>query len=403
MKTTRFFYGYIVVGAALFITIVIWSAYYSFGVFFKPVLGEFGWTRAMTSGAFSLSMIIFGVMGIVMGGLNDRLGPRLVMSICGVLLGLGYFLMSQLNNVWQLYIFYGILIGIGMGGAWVPLPSTIARWFKRKRNTMTGFVLAGTGIGALFGPLVASRLIFSYDWRVSYIILGSTVLIGTVLVAQFLRKDASQVDQLPNVSDKGGGQKKEPGKEGLSLRETICTSQFWAIFSVFFCFGFCMLTVMVHIIPLITDMEITVTSAAHILSTIGALMIVGRIMLGISADKIGNREALMVSLILISIAMFFLVTSTKIWMYYLFAVIFGLAVGGIGTLESPLIAEFFGLRSHGLIFGVVDLGFAMGAAIGPYMAGYIFDITRTYQIAFIVCIVLSIFAVLLAAFLKPVT
>jgi len=113
------FYGYLVVAAAFFIMVAVWAAFYSFGVFFKPIRNEFGWTRAMTSGAFSLSAIIMGVLGIAMGGLNDKLGPRAVMSICGLLLGGGYILMSRVSTLWQLYLFYGVILGAGRCLSWV--------------------------------------------------------------------------------------------------------------------------------------------------------------------------------------------------------------------------------------------------------------------------------------------
>ena len=129
-----FFYGYIVVVAALSIMVAIWGTYYSFGVFFKPMLTEFGWSSAMTSGALSLSMIFYGLLGIVMGGLTDRFGPRIVMTFCGFLMGLGYLLMSQISAAWQLYLFYVVILGTGLSGAFVPLTSTVGRWFVKNRG-----------------------------------------------------------------------------------------------------------------------------------------------------------------------------------------------------------------------------------------------------------------------------
>ena len=112
----KYFYGYIVVLAAFLITVTMWGTLYSFGVFFKPLLTEFGWTRAETSGAYSLFIVLHGLVYIVTGRLNDRLGPRIVMIACGFFLGLGYLLLSQISTIWHLYLVYGVIIAIGMSG-----------------------------------------------------------------------------------------------------------------------------------------------------------------------------------------------------------------------------------------------------------------------------------------------
>ena len=117
---SKFFYGYIVVIAALCIMVTVYGTRATFGVFFTPMVTEFGWSRALISGAFSLCMLMQGLATILMGGLNDRLGPRIVLTLCGFLLGLGFLLMSQVSTAWQLYLFYVVIIGIGMSGVLVP-------------------------------------------------------------------------------------------------------------------------------------------------------------------------------------------------------------------------------------------------------------------------------------------
>src|SRR3972149_5503752 len=133
----KFFYGYVIFAAALSMSIVMWGARHSFGVFFAPVLDEFGWTRAATSGGFSLTWVFTGLLSIVVGRLNDRFGPRLIMTVAGVLVGLGYLLVSGLSSIWQLYVFFGV-ISVGMSAVLVPTLSTAARWFVKMRAFMTG-------------------------------------------------------------------------------------------------------------------------------------------------------------------------------------------------------------------------------------------------------------------------
>lgn len=398
----RLFYGYIVVMAASCIMTAIWGTYYAFGVFFNPVLTEFGWTRAITSGAFSLSMILHGLLGIVSGGLTDRFGPRIVMTICGFLLGLGYLLMSQISAVWQLYLFYGVIIGTGMGGAFVPLMSTVARWFTKRRSMMTGIVLVGIGMGSLIAPPLATHFISTYDWRLSYAILGSIILIVIVLAAQLLRRDPIQMGQTPYGRNKGGEQWLTLETKAFSLKEAVCTKQFWLLLGMFFCFGFCLFTITVHIVPYAIEIGISAVRAANILATTGGMSIMGNFVLGSVADRIGNRRVFIIGFILMATVLFWLVPTVEAWRLYLFAIVFGLAHGGMGASESPLVAGLFGLSSHGLIFGVVGLGFTIGAAIGPFLAGHIFDVTGNYQVAFLVCAAMGVVGLILTTLLTPI-
>jgi MFS family permease len=400
-KKPRVFYGYIVVVASFFIMVVNYGTANAFGVFFKPVLFEFGWTRAMTSGAFSLAKLVQGLLGIVMGGLTDRFGPRVVMTLCSFLLGLGYLLMSRISTPWHLYLFYGVIIGAGMSGAFVPLTSTVAKWFVERRSMMTGIVLTGIGTGTLIAPPVASRLISAHDWRVAYIILGGAVLVFIALAAQLLRRDPTQVGQRPYGRTKEEESRLTSGTPAFPLREAIYTSQFWLVSFMFLSLGFCIFAIMVHIVPHATDLGISTSSAANILATIGGMSIVGKVGLGIVADRIGNRWALIIGFILMSTSLFWLMPAREAWMLYLFAVVYGFAYGGSTTVESPLVADLFGLSSHGLIMGVTGLGFTIGAGAGPFVAAYIFDVTGSYQMAFLICAVVSLVGLILTVFLTP--
>lgn len=193
----KFFYGYVVVAASFIIMTVTHGTHFAFGVFFTPLMVEFGWTRTMVSGAFSLSMAMFGVLGIMMGGLNDRFGPRLVISVCGFLFSAAFMLMSQISTLWHLYLIYGVLVAVGRSASRVPLTSTVARWFKRRRTLMTGIVLSGLGAGGLIAPIIANWLISLYQWRIAYLALGVAIMIISIVAAQFLKSDPSKVGQKP--------------------------------------------------------------------------------------------------------------------------------------------------------------------------------------------------------------
>jgi MFS family permease len=399
---TRFFYGYIIVIVSFLIMMLTGGMHSVFGVFFKPIITEMGWTRAATSGAFSLRVIMTGLSGIFLGGLNDRFGPRLVITLCGLLAALGYLLMSQTQTIWQLYLFFGIMIGAG-SNAYVPLLSTVARWFVQRRSMMTGIVFAGSGFGMIILPLVVSQLISTHDWRVSCLIISAIVLVVVVSSAQFLKRDPGQVGQVPygknNITEEGP----TLCNKDFSLKEAARTRQFWMFLATLVCYGFCFASLQVHIVPYTTDLGISATTAAAILATIGGATITGQIGLGSAGDKLGYKRDFLFGIILIALAIFMLTLSRELWIFFLLAVFLGLGFGDCSTVESPIAVWLFGLASHGLILGFFAFSFTIGASIGPLMFGYIFDMTGNYQLAFLVCAALGIVAVILTIFLKQPT
>ncbi len=395
------FYGYVVAAASLFILVAAYGAHSVFGIFFKPMSGDLGWTRAMTSGAVLIFWIVHGLMSIVIGRLNDRFGPRVSMTVSGSLLGIGYILMSQISAIWQLYLLFGVLIGVGIGGAFVSLASTVARWFVKRRTVMTGIVVSGSGVGQVIMSPLASYLIYTYTWRVANIILGGIALVVIVSLAQLLRRDPAQMGLRPYGENEVEEPQFEPEPRSSYLREAVRSRQFWVVVTMIFCLGYGVSSIMVHIVPHITDLEITAASAASIFAMMGGMGIVGRVVLGAAADRIGNKNAFIIGFALMALVLLWLIPVTTVWSIYVFAIVFGLATGGCVASESPLVATLFGLKAHGLILGFVVCGFSVGAAIGPFVTGYIFDVTGSYQAAFLICASLSVIALILTVILRP--
>lgn len=399
----RVFYGYIVVSAAFGTAVIACGTFYSFGIFLKPVLEDFGWTRAMTSGAYSLAFILSGLLGIGAGRLNDRFGPRLVMTACGLFLGAGYLLMSQVNAVWQLYLFYGVIVGAGYSAGIIPLLSMVARWFVKRKGLMSGIVVSGIGTGMMIMSPICRWLISTYDWRASYIILGIINLVCVILAAQFLRRDPGQMGLLPYGANEVSQKSLIPEDKGLSLGEAIRTGQFWLFFTILFSIGVWLQAIFVHIAPYATDIGISPTAAATILTILGGLSIPGKLMLGSIGDRVGNKQAYVAFLILVSASLFWLVTAKELWMLYLFAAVFGFGQGGGSALYSPIVAELFGLGSHGVILGAVNLGFTIGGTVGPLVAGYVFDVTGGYYLAFLICAIVCVIGLILTLLLRPIS
>ncbi|MFC1912565.1 MFS transporter [Chloroflexota bacterium] len=397
----KFFYGYVIVLASFVIMATMMGVSYSFGVFFKPLLEEFGWTRAVTSGAFSLSLVVLSIFIVVVGKLNDRFGPRIILSISGLLLGIGYILLSQITNIWQLYVFYGVIVGAGMSTSYVPIVSTVARWFVKRRGMMTGITVSGLGVGTLIMPPLANWFVANYGWRTSYMIVGIACLILIILAAQLMRRDPGQMRQVPyGEADSRENLSLQP--IGFSFKQAVHTKQLWMLGFAVVCFSISLGSAIVHIVLHAIGLGISATSAANILAIIGGVGTVSRIIMGSAYDRIGNKLVLIVCFILILISVVLLLVAKEIWMLYLFATIFALGYGGIAAVMSPTIAKFFGLSSHGAILGVIVTCGEMGKAIGSVLTGYIFDVTRGYQAAFILCLVLSIIGLSLIIAIKPI-
>jgi len=396
-----FFYGYVVVAVALLTTLVMYGTLFSFGVFFNPILVAFGWSRAALSGAYSLNRILLGLLGIFVGRWNDRLGPRLIAAVCGALLGSAYLLMSTVDHVWQLYLFYGVMVGAGMTGAFVPLLSTVARWFVSRRGLMTGLVVSGLGMGTLAVPILASRLILDYGWRSSYLIVGGIVFVTVVVIAQFLRRDPGQMGQLPYGCEKGAEENRDLQSRGLSTAGVVRTRQFWMLCAMFFCHGFGQQATFLHIVPHAIAVGLDPGTAANVLAFVGGSTVAGTLVMGAAIDRLGAKRVLVIVLGMVTAALFLMTAADEPWTLYLSAAIFGYGFGGILASYSPLVAGLFGLRAHGATLGMVIFALTIGSASGPLFAGRVFDVTGSYHAAFLTCAVLSIIAVLLAALLRP--
>jgi len=383
--------------------VVWWGSFHSFAVFFGPLLNEFGWSRAVTAGAFSSLGLLFGLYSIPIARLCNILAPRLVIGSCGFLGGLGYILMSQVSAIWQMYLLYGVLIAIGMGG-YISILPIVARWFVKRRGLMTGIVFSGMGIGMVVVPPLVSRLIALYDWRIAYIIVGIVTMAGVVIGAQFLKRNPEQTGKMLSVTQTDPSDVVTPHSEmsGFSYQKALRTNQFWILGALYFIYLISHNTATVHIVVYAVSLGVTPLSAASLLSVFGIFLIGGFNVIGMTADKIGNRNGFVISFIFMTVAFIAILLTTEAWIPYIFVAILGFACGGMQVLFSPVVAELFGLRSHGEILASAGFIGGIGSAVGAALAGYIFDVTGSYSLAFTICAVLAAIAIVLAWLLKPI-
>ena len=390
---------YTILVASFLVMMISWGIYVTYGVFLNPLAEEFGWSRATISGAYSLSLPIGGVLGIAAGWATDRLGPRIVVTISGVLIGAGYMLMSRIDSVWALYVYFGVLVGIGMSGLWVPLLSTVARWFTKRRSLATGFAISGVTLGQVIAPPIISRMIIAFGWRCSCFAVGVASLAVIIIGAQFLRKDPGARAPLPAQGDTTGT---HGSTVGLTLREAACTKQFWMVSVTFFLVGIGAFGLFVHLVPHVIDLGISGVSAATVLAVNGGVGIPGSFLVGgLLGDRIGNRRAFIIGLVPVIVSLLFLVPARQLWALYVVAIVFGVGIGGMTTSESPLVARLFGLRHHGSIYAVTGLGYTAGGALGPLLWGYMFDSIGSYVPAFLLSAGCGALGLVLLMLLKP--
>jgi MFS family permease len=384
------FYGYVVVSASFVITIAAWGTNRSFGVFLAPMLTEFGWSRAGISGAFTLVMLVTGAMSIVAGKLTDKIGPRIVLLVCGFFLASSYILVSQVKVIWQFYLYYGAIAGVGLSGCIAPLLSSVAKWFEKRRALMSGILMTGPALGIVFVPLVSSMLISATGWRIAYVILGVAVLVVITASALFLRREPRDMKLQPYGSERDSSGALGQQDKGASLIEAITTPQFWLLSVAAFSDSFLVSVVVVHIVVHALGLGIQATAAASILSVAAGVSIPARIIMGGMADKIGNSSALMICFFMGVVAFVLLLFASHLWTLYLFAVLYGFGLWASLAIISAMTAELFGLRFHGTIYACIFLIHTIGGATGPVVVGHLFDVTNSYQTGFIICAAVSL-------------
>lgn len=398
----KYFYGYNIVAAGFVTQAVCIGAMFTYGLFFKELQIAFGWSRTMISGASSMAFLIMGGGAAVAGALNDRIGPRIILTTSAVATGIGYLLMAGIQSLWQLYVLYGCLVGLGFATHDVITLSTTARWFVKRRGTMSGLLKVGTGAGQLTVPMITSVLIAAYGWRQTYLILGGFTMITLVAAAQLMRRDPQCMGLQPDGESQIRQHDTTPkDSTELPLAAIARSRLFWYICLAEFAGFFSIFTIIVHIVPYARDIGLSPAIAAGLLSTIGGVSMLGRIVMGAANDRLGGRQSLIICFSVLSASLVWLLLASNAWMLYLFAIVYGFAHGSLFTVISPTIAELFGTHSHGLLFGLVLFSGTLGGSTGPLLAGFLFDHTGTYQIVLIVLTLMASLGLFMVTLLRP--
>ena len=382
----RIFYGWVIVACCLLITLVVFGVIYSFGNFFTSLEEEFQLSRAATSGIFAAYMVLSPAVAVAGGWALDRHGPRIVVAAMGLATGLSMFLTGQVEHVWELYLTYSLLMAVGTGAATNVVMSTGSRWFLRRRGAALGMIGSGCGLGTVIMAPIAAHLIAAFDWRFCLLVLAIAVCTLMLLAAWFLKKEPSaveaQADGWRDAPLQINTAEVKSAPAGSSLIEAVKTRSYWIFLFNWFSVSFCLHMIMTHIVPRAEDLGIGPVQAASIVGVIGAVSVPSRILGGFLSDTAGRKTIAVVCALLHTLALLWLTASTQMWMFYVFAVLYGIAYGGIDAPILALIGDHFGMRRVGVIMGSLTAGWGAGAALGPYIAGYIYDVSSSYVAAF---------------------
>jgi MFS family permease len=397
--------AWLIVGVLTLVMIGFYGAELSFSVFFKPILGHFGWTRAAVSLGMSILQGIAGLVGIMMGTLVDRYGARMIIASSALVGGLSYLLMSQVGSLWQLYLYFGIMGGICIAGGWVPINATVSRRFAEKRILALGITTSGITIGGMIMPPLVAQLVTVQGWRYAYVVLAIIVWTTAIPAIMLLRKNSPQPIGIPERNqNKQHGTRDQARKSIQSpewlAKEAVKTVPFWMLVITGFIIAAGYYFMVTHIVAYATDIGTATTSAALIMTFMGGANILGKLSVSFITTKIGSRLTLFSLLALQAIALFLLMQASDSWMFFVLGSIFGFGFGACAPVRTSMIPEFFGMQSVGTIIGLVNAAWATGGMAGPVLAGYVFDLSQSYDAAFLIGGLLMIIGMAATYFLK---
>ena len=399
-------FAWVVLGGVMLVMLAASGLRSVFGVFIKPLEAEFHWDRASLSGAAALSLFLLGAVGPFAGRLADRWGPRRVLALSLLVLGIGTILSSFVQNLWHVYVASGILMAVGAGGAGMATAASVAaRWFETRRGLVIGLLGGAISAGQLIVIPLSMGLAVSYGWRQSYLWLGLGLFALILPLSIWLvRNDPGEKGLKPYGAARAmpsPGMTSLPAEGRVSVTEAAQVPAFWLLVATFFVCGYTSSgLVLTHLIPHSMEHGFSEMAAAQALGVMGAMNILGTVASGWICDRFGRKGPLAFYYFFRGLSLLFLLYVWNVPSLQLFAAIFGLNYISTVPPTTTLTANIFGRYSVGELSGWIFLSHQVGAALGAALGGWIFDWTGSYGWAFVSAAILAVIAAGLSLLIK---
>ena len=378
---------------------------YAWSVFIKPLNAEFGWSRAEIAMAFAICCLIFGLMTFPAGRISDKFGPRPVVMAGGIILGIGFVLSGFIQAKWQLYITYGLIAGFGGGIIYLPPIATAPKWWPDRRALATGFAVVGLGLGSfIMGPL-ATYIIQApcLGWRYVFIFCGIGMGLMALISGAFLKVPPAgwkPPGWAPPAPASGAAAPK--ATRDFTHEETTKDAKFWLLYLAYFCGAFAGLMVIGHLAGFGRDQGLTAMAAAGAVSSLAFSNAATRILSGWFVDIVGVRVYFAVT--------FALQTAAMVAIFQLGGSVYGLAAiailigwnyGAMFTLFPATCLQFYGPTAQGSNYGLLFTAWGLAGFAGPWIGGYLKDMTGSYYMPFLCAAVLCALGTVILFTTKP--
>ncbi len=385
------YYGWVIVGLTFFTMAVGGSIVGTFPVFYVVFLNEFGWSRADTALAFSFSMATFAISAGFIGAMVDRWGPRVIIPTGITILGVGLALMSKVSSLPTLYFFYGgvVALGVTMFG-FIPTSTIVSQWFTQRRSMAMGISLSGRSCGGIVMVPFSAYLIATFGWRAAYVLLAVGIIVLLVPLNVFLHRARVDITER-----RAGGDL----RSNWTLREALSDSVFWLLFLAGIFNGVGFSVVGVHQAAHMVDVGMSTMRAASLIGGLAVVRALGGILGGWVGDRIGRtRTFYLLSVVAISgVFLLMNLSEERAWLGYAYVLVYGIGAGARGAIFVSLKADIFAGKSFGRILGFSQMGGGLASAVGPWIAGYFFDLWKSYYWAFILVLAVQVLSLIAVA------